>query len=173
MSNDQDLSDQDQDMGSQSQLSGEEEGEFDLDDELAAGSSEGNESGEEEQDELEAKMIAAKNALKPPTEGDSDIDEDAVDDDAIGTNIDHKQDQLIKTMMAREDLGIIQMRIKETIRILCNFKELRDGTRSRTEYMDQLKGDISASYDYNLDLLDLLLDLFSPQECLDFVEANE
>ena len=40
-------------------------------------------------------------------------------------------------------------------------------------YMDELKEDVSASYDYNRDLLDLLFDLFSPSECLEFIEANE
>jgi hypothetical protein len=29
--------------------------------------------------------------------------------------------------------------------------------------MEQLKQDISASFDYNLDILELLFDLFSPQ----------
>lgn len=65
------------------------------------------------------------------------------------------------------------MRIKETIRILSNFKELRDETRSRSEYLEQLKKDLSSSYDYNEDLLTLLFDLFAPAELLEFVEANE
>jgi len=54
------------------------------------------------------------------------------------------------------------MRVKETIRILANFKELCQKGRSRVDYMDQLKADINQSYDYNLDLLELIFDLFSP-----------
>lgn len=65
------------------------------------------------------------------------------------------------------------MRIKETVRILSNFRELSEPGKSRSEYMESLRQDVSASYDYNLDLLELLFDLFSPQECLDFIEANE
>lgn len=65
------------------------------------------------------------------------------------------------------------MRIKETIKVLANFRELRDPERSRGDYMQQLKNDVSASHDYNLDLLDLLFDLFSPAECVEFIEANE
>jgi ribosomal RNA methyltransferase Nop2 len=64
------------------------------------------------------------------------------------------------------------MRIKETIRILSNFREL-GGSKSRKDYMEQLKNDISASFDYNLDILELIFDLFNPQEAFDFIEANE
>jgi hypothetical protein len=52
------------------------------------------------------------------------------------TNIENKRDEAIKNLLAKEDLGIIQMRVKETIRVLANFKELRDENKSRTEYMD-------------------------------------
>ena len=65
------------------------------------------------------------------------------------------------------------MRIKETIKVLSNFKELRDAAKSRSDYMDQLKEDVSHCYDYNLDILELLFDLFAPSECLEFIEANE
>lgn len=65
------------------------------------------------------------------------------------------------------------MRVKETIKILSNFKELRDQSKSRNEYLEELKHDICQAYDYNKDLVELLLDLFAPSETLDFIEANE
>lgn len=65
------------------------------------------------------------------------------------------------------------MRIKETIKVLSNFSELRDPAKARSDYMESLMQDISSSYDYNLDLLGLLFDLFAPSECLEFIEANE
>ena len=65
------------------------------------------------------------------------------------------------------------MRIKETIKILSNFAELRDPAKARSDYVESLMEDISASYDYNMDLLRLLFDLFAPSECLEFIEANE
>lgn len=65
------------------------------------------------------------------------------------------------------------MRIKETLKVLQNFNELRAAGKDRSMYLDELKEDVSASYDYNRDLLDLLFDLFSPSECLEFIEANE
>lgn len=76
-------------------------------------------------------------------------------------------------MLSKEDLGIINIRIKETVRILANLSELREQGRSRSDYISSLKDDISQSYDYNLDLLELLFDLFAPSELMEFIEANE
>ena len=56
---------------------------------------------------------------------------------------------------------------------MSNLKELCQANKCRKDYMEQLKSDISASYDYNLDILELLFDLFSPQAAFDFIEANE
>lgn len=135
-----------------------EEGEADFDDDMA------------EDDDSESEEEAQK-ASEPETTARED--DDIVDDDNMTTNIENKRDEAIKNLLAKEDLGIIQMRVKETIRVLANFKELRDENKSRTEYMDQLKADIVASYDYNMDILDLLFDLFNPSDCVDFIEANE
>lgn len=101
--------------------------------------------------------------------------EEAVEpgDSEMLTNIEAKRDAAIKSMLSKEDLGIINVRIKETVRILTNFQELREEGKSRSDYMRALKEDISASYDYNADLLELLFDLFPPAECLEFIEANE
>jgi 25S rRNA (cytosine2870-C5)-methyltransferase len=139
------------------------------------------ESGEydQEMEDGEASMSEESENKKPSkhrepesTAAEGDENDDMVDEDAIATNIDSKRDQAIRALLAKEDLGIIQMRIKETIRILSNFKELNAG-KSRQDYMEQLKQDISASFDYNLDLLELIFDLFSPQGAFDFIEASE
>lgn len=80
---------------------------------------------------------------------------------------------MISDLLSKEDLGIIQMRLKETVKVLSNFKDLRDKTKSRQDYMEELKQDICSAFDYNPDLIELLLDLFPPSECVDFIEANE
>ena len=66
------------------------------------------------------------------------------------------------------------MRIKENVQvysfilyefqILGNFKEEREEGKSRGEYIDELKGDLSASYDYNEEMIDIIFDLFPPNE---------
>jgi 25S rRNA (cytosine2870-C5)-methyltransferase len=76
-------------------------------------------------------------------------------------------------MLLKEDLGIIQMRLKETIKILSNFKTLRDQNKTRADYVEELKSDICASFDYNREVVDIIFDLFAPAEALEFIEANE
>lgn len=80
---------------------------------------------------------------------------------------------MISDMISKEDLGIIQMRIRETVKVLSNFKSLRSEEKSRQDYLDGLKQDLCTAYDYNQDLIDLFLDLFAPSEALEFIEANE
>ena len=80
---------------------------------------------------------------------------------------------MISDLLNKEDLGIIQMRIRENIKVLSNFKSLRSDDRSRTDYVDELKNDLCSAYDYNRSLIDLIMDLFAPSEALEFIEANE
>lgn len=49
---------------------------------------------------------------------------------------------MISDLLNKEDLGIIQMRVKEAVKILANFKDLRDSSKSRSDYLDELKHDI-------------------------------
>lgn len=65
------------------------------------------------------------------------------------------------------------MRLKDTMKVLTNFKELRDPEKSRDDYLVSIKDDICISFDYNPDLIDLLFNLFPPAEALEFIEANE
>jgi len=113
----------DSEMSSEGNLGlGDESGEADYDDEMASG-----EEGEQEMDESDQSSEQGKKkslALAETTETGEEIDDDIVDEDNLATNIDNKRDDAIRTLLAKEDLGIIQMRIKETIRILANFKEL-------------------------------------------------
>ena len=162
----------DQKLGMEDSEAMEEEGEMEMDedDQLAAGDSE---SGEAEMDDF---IDDDEINDEPEQQGEqSEEDEDADDpaDEDMDTNIVDKRDAAIQNLLSKEDLGIIQMRIKETIKILTNFKELRDPARSRSDYMESLKDDVSHCHDYNKDLLELLFDLFAPAECLEFIEANE
>ena len=65
------------------------------------------------------------------------------------------------------------MRIKENLKVLSNFRELRDEDRSRQDYLEELKNDFCSAFDYNKDLIELILELFPPTEANEFIEANE
>jgi ribosomal RNA methyltransferase Nop2 len=71
------------------------------------------------------------------------------------------------------DISQINHRIKETVNILGNFKELRDPAKSRQDYLDRLLKDITIYYGYSEFLAEKLFNLFSPAEAIEFFEANE
>lgn len=65
------------------------------------------------------------------------------------------------------------MRLRENVKILSNFKELRSPEKSRAEYLEELQDDICKSFDYNKSLVGVIFNLFAPAEALEFIEANE
>ncbi|KAI8903294.1 cytosine-5--methyltransferase NCL1 [Gorgonomyces haynaldii] len=73
----------------------------------------------------------------------------------------------------QEDIQIVHSRISDIIRVLANFKELKEPGRSRSEYLDQLLKDIALYYGYNHFLVEKLFHLFPLTEIIEFFEANE
>ncbi|KAG9392087.1 RNA (C5-cytosine) methyltransferase [Carpediemonas membranifera] len=71
------------------------------------------------------------------------------------------------------DMKAIRERLETIIFVLGNFKVRRDEEHSRSEYIDLLKHDIAIYYGYCEYLVDLFLDLFSPDEAIAFFEASE
>lgn len=71
------------------------------------------------------------------------------------------------------DLQLLRNRITETTRVLTNFGNLADPSRSRAEYISQLLEDIVIYYGYSPFLAEKLWQLFEPQEALAFFDANE
>lgn len=106
-------------------------------------------------------------------DGDVVSNEGEEEEPEVNTNLAGDRSKVMEDMLNQEDLGIIKMRIQETIKILGNLKELRDPNRSRSDYIDELKRDLSQAYGYNQDMIDLFLDLFNPQQTFELIEANE
>ena len=65
------------------------------------------------------------------------------------------------------------MRLRENIKVLSNFKELRTGSKARHEYLEETMSDICQAFDYNRSLVEVIFNLFAPAEAYDFIEANE
>ena len=80
---------------------------------------EGDENDDDEFASDEDVIDTAKVAALEDKEGDGEIPDD------IDTNILNNRDKVISDLLKKEDLGLIQMRLKENIKILSNFKELR------------------------------------------------
>jgi len=67
----------------------------------------------------------------------------------------------------------IRARIEDIIEVLSDFKSRREPGKSRSEYMDRLKYDMSEVFGCLPELIELFLDMFNPTECLQFLDAGD
>lgn len=71
------------------------------------------------------------------------------------------------------DVTAVRTRMIEIVKVLENFKELAEEGKLRSEYTQQLLGDICEYFGYTEFLADKLFNLFTPAEAIEFFEANE
>ncbi|KAI7087682.1 NOL1/NOP2/sun family putative RNA met [Hortaea werneckii] len=107
--------------------------------------------------------------------GEEELRQDALQTNIAAADLDFDEDgeDAKKQSMLAPDLQMLRTRITEAIRVLSNFKELRDSARSRTDYTQAVIKDVCAYYGYSPFLAEKLFSLFPPQEALSFFDANE
>jgi 25S rRNA (cytosine2870-C5)-methyltransferase len=157
---------------------------------FVSSSEEGGESSEEEDDESSEEEDSEMDIEREARELDEqermeeeEADEEAAymaRDDAMETNIQDVEvltlpsgQQIESEKLAIPDLAMVQRRVRDVVRVLDDFKRLREPGRSRNEYIEQLKRDICTYYGYNDFMVDALLDLFTVAEALELIEACE
>ncbi|KAJ3102934.1 rRNA (cytosine-C5-)-methyltransferase nop2 [Phlyctochytrium bullatum] len=155
--------------------------------------------GEEDDEDLGVKKISMDFGMDDDDDGDADDDDEmiefekeALEEDEEEAEINRLADEEMKTNIAQretfvlpsgqeierdasrpEDLQLVHTRIQEIVRVLNNFKDLKEPDRSRSEYVAQLLKDLCVYYGYNEYLMEKLFHLFPVSESIEFFEANE
>lgn len=83
-----------------------------------------------------------------------------------------EKNKLIDATNMNIDMSELYLKIQGIIEILTDFKTKKEGDKSRTEYMAELKNFLMIYFDYNEDIMGLVLNLFPPNEALEFLESN-
>jgi ribosomal RNA methyltransferase Nop2 len=137
-------------------------------------------SEDEDESDAEARLTAAniEGLSKKLDQQQAEVDAEAqqeLEDDALQTNI-AKDEGILESVNAQglaPDLAVIRSRMTETVRILGNFSQLSEKSKSRADYTTQLLSDVCTYYGYTPYLAEKLFNLFTPAEAFAFFEANE
>lgn len=85
------------------------------------------------------------------------------------------KDEVSKTVDVHHmnvDMSEVSLKIEKIVELLSDFKNKKEDNKSRSAYMQELKNYLMLYYDYNEDIMNLILNLFAPNEALEFMEAN-
>ena len=145
---------------------------------------------EDFEEEFETNLKAMQNAKplrtvrpKVPIADDlvdpEDSDEDEVDNDRLDVHdeldddlailqaeaaVNEENAKIVDVAHMNVDMNEVNLKIQNLVETLSNFKEMKDPNKSRTDYVSELKNLMMIYYDYNSDLIDLVMNLFPPNE---------
>ncbi|KAF8983157.1 rRNA (cytosine-C5-)-methyltransferase nop2 [Entomortierella lignicola] len=141
-----------------------EDGEKEDEEDIFASDSE--DSDDDDMETKSRKLDAAKQAEAEEAEAELQTNIMLENDKYVLPQDDHE-------ILQSTDLQVVQARIQEIVRVLNNFREMREGNRSRNDYISQLLKDLCLYYGYNEYLMEKLFYIFPVSEAIEFFEANE
>jgi ribosomal RNA methyltransferase Nop2 len=145
------------------------EGEDDEDEE--EGDDDDDEDEEDEDEELEFERKARRTMAK--LSADAAANEAELRDQIASESVLPTAEELAEEQQRPPDISTQRDRIKQVAEVLADFANRREPGRARHEYVNVLASDLAMVYGYSLELIELLLGLFSPAEALSFIEASE
>lgn len=106
-------------------------------------------------------------------EGEESEEEEENGESAGDINEEGETEKFIPSIGTTSDLSTIKERINDYVRILEDFSNRRDGSKSRSEYLRTLKEDLMIFYGYNEFLMSKFMNLFNVAELVEFLEASQ
>jgi len=153
----------------------EDEDDAPIPDDFAAGESESSED-EDDEDEEELPIEEKSRKLKLKQAADEEMAEAELQMN-VQTRLEKYTlptgEEVEKEMILPPDLTILKTRINEVIAVLNDFTNKREASRSRPEYIAQLRRDLCSYYSYNEFLMGAFMETFPLQELIEFLESNE
>ena len=119
-------------------------------------------------DELEEDENVEDNEHAEVTDEEEDIEEL---DNKPAENSD-EEDNMVETHHLNMDMDEINSKIKDIIEVLSAFNDKAEDGKSRSEYTQELKRFCKIYYDYNEDIMTLIMNLFAPNEAVEFLDAS-
>jgi ribosomal RNA methyltransferase Nop2 len=112
------------------------------------------------------------NAIKEKERDDKDDYFEGEDGGSQDGHPDENKAKLVDVAHMNVDMAEVNLKIQGIVDTLSDFVGKRDLNRSRSDYMAELKNLLMIYYDYNEDIMSLILYLFPPNEAVEFLEAN-
>lgn len=94
------------------------------------------------------------------------------DNNEVDNEILESNETSTKNIIESMNLDEINLRIQSILNVLSDYKKNKEEGKSRDSYTTELKQLLMVYYDYNEDIMTLILNLFHPQEVIEFLEAS-
>lgn len=85
---------------------------------------------------------------------------------------DSKKNKMVDVAHMNVDMSEVNLKIQNIIDTLSDYNQKKEGNKSRNDYMSELKNLCMIYYDYNEEIMNLILNLFPPNEAVEFLESN-